>query len=654
MPADSGAAAGDFTWMLSIHPRLLVHCAVQPPSTAASVSRVLADAAAEWIASRGGPDMFSAGELEEMERRSAAIAMFITGDHWGASSAMAAAGAGAGASTDTGVLASGTDERRTVVEDQALAKDILSLDVSKPALAMLQLSYCYLTGLRLFEKEQYQSAHAWFARGVELASASLSAQQQQQQNQQQQPAAPLMAQNAEKDRILRAALESQLNVHMLLADLHCQIDQGASIGDLAEDIDAVMEAQVAIRFEFLERIVTASLRQGNKAVFTKLVGTIATNQKLWQQLPEIHLALLQFASLLVVIYDILQGVGIDIAREVAGGSSGIDLDALPAEALEGLRASVAEVAGLLLKIPVGGGRSADIDPRTVLGCSPRPGTKSENEVERFCRMWGDPEYLAMLGALVAEILHAGSGESVTGPLGLCALVALIIRKSPDAGAADGQRSSNERDVSPMDTDDVGGRSIVGALINNSTDQGRKNMQHMQDTALVVFKCVARAMPADACVWLYFSAVATGERLESAFMPLFVEFLGLHTDAFSPAALDKCVGQAWFQQRLPAMIRSLVALNMSGAAAVLHQCAAEVNYSAAIPLVAQAFESGEIDQAVAGFFWDPDIIEYAQYLSRLPSSPTRVEFAVPSMELLSSRTLILSAYFQWLAAVLSRK
>ncbi|KAJ2768404.1 hypothetical protein IWQ56_002952 [Coemansia nantahalensis] len=629
--AGAGGPAEDFAWMQCIHPQLLAHCARQSPATAAGVARALSDAAAQWISSRGGPRMLSATELEEMERHSAAIALFIAGDAPGAQ--LVVPPAPDSAEPDGGACG-------TVAENMVLARDSLSLDTSKYAIATLQMAYCYLAGLRLLEKEQYQAARVWFGRGADPDSGRPSEEEQPQDP----LATALAAQHAEKDKGVRAALESQLCVYRRLADIYCQLEQGASIDDVEEDIGAVVDMQVPVRFEFLERIVAASLRQGNGAVFTRLVGTIAANQKLYQQLPEIQLALLQVASLLVVVRDVLEGAGIEVARELAeGGLADSDMDALSAEDMERLQASVAEVVALFLKIPVGGGGGGGrgIDLRAVMGPAAQPGSKHENEVERFCRMWGDPAYLALLGALLAEAIQAGSGESATGPAGLCALAARIVCTRPDAGA-DGHATA----------DGASGQSIAGALISPATEQGRKNAQHLQDTALIVLASAARALPGEACVWLSLSAVATGERLEELFMAPFVEFLCLRTDAFSPAALDASVGQPWFQRRLPAMIRSLVALRMSGAAAVLHQCAAEISYGAAIPMVAQAFERREIDQAVAAFFWDPDIIEYAQYLNCLPANhPIRMDFAVPSAELAASRTLILSAFFQWLAAAL---
>ncbi|KAJ1655804.1 hypothetical protein GGF38_004694, partial [Coemansia sp. RSA 25] len=182
-----------------------------------------------------------------------------------------------------------------------------------------------------------------------------------------------------------------------------------------------------------------------------------------------------------------------------------------------------------------------------------------------------------------------------------------------------------------------------------------NIRHMRDIAFIVFTCAARESPSSACLWLYFSAVAAGGRqMAGQFLALFVEYLSLQTDAFSTKLVDACMSTAWFQEWLPEMIRALTALSMSGAAAVLHQCTTEVNYEAAIPLLVQAFERGEISQRVAEFFWDQNIIEYGQYLGQQPSRALRIEFPVPSAELSASKSLIMSSFFLWMSSVFSAK
>ncbi|KAJ2610913.1 hypothetical protein H4S08_003411 [Coemansia sp. RSA 1365] len=628
-------AINDFVWMLRIHPRLLGHCTRLLPADAQRTSRMLAAAAAEWATTKtnsGGQD--SAPDTEALQRSADAIATFITDSTY----------VDIPASADS--VTSASEKQKTMVEDQVQGQDSLSLDTSRPALAMVQLSYCYLSGLRLLEKEQYKSAQIWFARGMDVAQELATQQQQPQQHQQ----AAVMAQTVEKDKALRAALEAQVTVHARLADLYRQIAEGADVNDLSTDIDAIMEAQAPIRFEFLERLVTVCLSQDTKEVFTKLVSTIATNQKLYQQLPEIHITLLQIASLLVVIRDILTRLDIDISREMGTDSTEPFVE-IPAEELEKLQKAVADMAMLLLKLPMGsdGHHHYTNYLRNILGCIHHAGTKNENEIERFCRMWGDPVYLTLLGTLMAEIVQAGMGASVTGTSRLCKLLPYIVQKE------DPKSTSNTDEGDEQMSVDASTHSIAEGFINNSTEQGRKNMKHMRAVTLLIFKYAVRATPTNATTWLYLSAVTQhGEYLDTLFMPLFLEHLALLTAAFEPELIRRCVGEEWFQQRLPAMIHSLVEHKMSGAAVVLHQCAIDINYGAAIPLVVKAFEREEIDQTVAAFFWDPDIIEYAQYLGKIPTCSLDIEFVVPSEELGDSRLLILSSYFRWLSGLLSSK
>ncbi|KAJ2080698.1 hypothetical protein H4R24_002889 [Coemansia sp. RSA 988] len=634
---DTGSILNDTQWMMRIHPRLLGHCARLPLVESRRTSRMLANAAAEWAAAKSDSNKQNyVPDTETLQRCAETIAMFIT-DSTPIDQSVST-------DFDSGAISAG-ERQGTMVEDQAQGQDSLSLDTSRPALAMAQLAYCYLSGLRLLEKEQYKSAHIWFARGMEVAQ-ELSIQQQQPQ---QSPQVVVMAHTVEKDKALRAGLEAQVTIHARLADLYRQIAEGADIDDLSTDIDSIMDAQVPIRFEFLERLVVACLRQDTKDVFTKLVSTIATNQKLYQQLPEIHITLLQIASLLVVIRDSFTRLDIDLVREMETDSAE-PFSELSVEELDKLQKAVVDMALLLLKLPMGNdGHQYAGYSRNILGCIHHPGTKHEIEIERFCRMWGDPVYLTLLGALMAEIIQAGSGASVTGTSRLCRLLPRIVWKEDTKATFNIDEDDERMSVDPST------HFIAEGFINSSTEQGRKNMQHMRSITLLILKYAARATPSNASTWLYLSAVTQhDEKLETLFMPLFIEHLALHTAAFEPELVRRCVGEDWFQQRLPAMIRSLVEHKMSGAAAVLHQCAVDINYSAAIPLVVKAFEKEEIDQTVAAFFWDSDIIEYAQYLGKIPSCTLDIEFAVPSKELGDSRPLILSAYFRWLSGVLSMK
>ncbi|KAJ2005236.1 hypothetical protein GGI04_002325 [Coemansia thaxteri] len=626
------------SWLSCVHPPLLQYCAKQPAVAASAIKAKLLAVADQWVATSAEAGSLDARQLKELNRQSEAMIEFIASSRPSLPDLNDLAAADA-----TGENQCGESRRATIAEDQLQATQALGLDLTKVPLATVQLSGCYLSGLRLLEREMYRDAQRWFVHGLKTIEDFPEPPQQ--------AAAPVMAQQAEKDKALKSALSAQVEVHEKLASVLYQIEQGTEVDDLAEDIDAIFDSQVPIRFEFLEHLVLVCLRQDNKAVFTRLVSTIATNQKLYQQLPEIHLTLLQIASHLVVARDILRGAGIDISREVGwccpGSDSSSSCKLLSGEALERLQNSVCEIAALLLKIPLESRLSSAVNIRTIIGHAPQVGARSENEIERFCRMWGDSSYLLLLGSLLSEMLQRSIGSSVCGPPGMCELVAHVVSKQSgdEDMAVDDEGSGSIAATLP---------SIAATLFDSDLEEGRKNIQHMRDIAFIAFTCVARKAPGNACLWLYFSASTLGARMASPFLALFVEFLSLHTDAFTPNLLEACLDKGWFQHWLPELVRSLVDLQMSGAAAVLHQCAADVNYEAAISLVVQAFEKAEISQRIAEFFWDPNIIEYGQYLGRLPSSPLRIEFPVPSDELLSSKCLILSSFFLWLSGVFSSK
>ncbi|KAI8320426.1 hypothetical protein GQ54DRAFT_312701 [Martensiomyces pterosporus] len=661
-----------YSWLLCIHPKLLHHCAKQTPSDIDEIRNALFDTAAAWIESAIESGMLGADDRDEMETRATAVIMFVTGDAGLTSLGPAMAPSAYGPRTDSTSGASSTEatmlvdsgddanlqerQRATIAEDQQMARESLSFETPKAPLAMLKVSYSYLSGLRLLEKEQYGEAQIWFSRASSEIEAFPTGPQA--------ASGPVMASQAEKDRALKVALTSQVAVHTKLAQLFYQIEQGAEVDDLSEDIDGILEAQTPVRFEFLEHLVLICLRQDNKSVFTSLVSTIATNQKLYQQLPEIHITLLQVASLLVVVRDVLLAAGIEVDRAVRETTDTyrIDLEAISPEQLEQLQKSVADIAAFLLKIPIGSRAGSAMSLRTEVGCVPQVGSGAENEIERFCRMWGDPVYLTILAALLSEMLQPG--EPVSGPLSLCGLVSHIVRRPDGAedkmgvhenknnGSGSGSGSGVKGESGGSNPTQL--RSVADEFINSKSDQGRSNTKHLHDIALVVLRQAARAVPKSAAVWLYFSLVASSGKLEGQFMPLYIEYLNLHTEMFSPALLSDCMEQQWFQRQLPEMIRSLVGLGLSGAAAVLHQCSADVNYEAAMPLIVQAFEKKEIDQRVAEFFWDPNMIEYGQYLGRLQSSAVHVEFAVPSEELEGTKPLVLSEFFFWLSGVLSLK
>ncbi|KAJ2490616.1 hypothetical protein IWW37_002990 [Coemansia sp. RSA 2050] len=633
---DTELACMSMSWLACIHPPLLGYCAKLSADSANTVRSQLRDVGDRWIA-----DSIAAGEVDSsrtkaLKRHCDTIIDFTTSS-WLELPTLG----GLAASSEEAQNGSNGFKRATIAEDQLKAIQTLDLDLAKVPLALAQLSYCYLSGLRLLEQELYKEAQMWFAHGLKTLSLS--------------PEPSLggqlaMAQQIEKDKALRSALAAQVKVHERLADLLYQIEQGTEINDLSDDIDALLETKVPIRFEFLEHLVLICLRQDNRSVFTRLVATIATNQKLYQQLPEIHVTLLQVASLLVVVRDALYNSGIDINRELCESLEGGDLSStckqLSGEALFKLQKPVADIAGFLLKIPIDAKSTAAVNIRATVGCIPQVGSRVENEIERFCRMWGDPAYILLLGAILSEMLQRSGGKTVCGPPALCELVAHIVGKQ--GGVEDMDEDGEANSTGPALS------SIVQDLLDSGSEQGRKNIAHLRDIAFIVFTNAACESPSSASLWLYFSAVASGGHMASQFLALFLEYLGSQTDAFAPKFLDSCMGTTWLQAWIPEMIRSLTELRMSGAAAVLHQCTPDISYEAAISLLVQAFDRGEISQRVAAFFWDPNIIEYGQYLGRQPSSSLSIEFSVPSSELTSSRSLIMSSYFLWLSSMFSTK
>ncbi|KAJ2892986.1 hypothetical protein IWW38_003018 [Coemansia aciculifera] len=647
--SDSSMACRNLSWLACVHPPLLQYCAKLPADSIESIKTRLRDVAGKWMTVSAAIGKINSVQVDELKRQSETIVDFIT-----ASWPEPLPTSDLVASVDTKESENGhVGLRQTTIAESLLhCTNKLDLDLSKAPLATVQLSYCYLAGLRLLEQELYKEAQMWFARGLKTLEASSSSVESQQQ-----PLSAVAQQGAEKDRVLKLALTAQVEVHGKLASLLYRIEQGANVNDLSEDIDAILETQVPIRFEFLEHLVLICLRQDQKSVFTRLVGTIATNQKLYQQLPEIHITLLQIASLLVVVRDVLVEAGIDIACEL--GKTKADADSpssfklLSGEALTRLQTSVSDIAVLLLKIPIDAKSTAAVSIRATIGCTMQVGSRVENEIERFCRMWDDPTYLLLLGALLSEILQRSSGKSVRGPLAVCELAAHIVDKHRDASddiAIDGGEEGSVEDTALP--------SIVQDAFNSESEEGQQNIRHMRDIAFIVFACAARQSPDSACLWLYFSAVASGGgHMTSQFLALFIEYLSLQTNGFAPKLIDACICTTWFQEWLPGMIRSLTDLRMSGAAAVLHQCktTTDIDYEAAILLLVRAFERNEISQRAAECFWDPNIIEYGQYLAKQPSaSALRIEFPVPSAELTASKSLILSSYFLWMSSVFSAK
>ncbi|KAJ1804193.1 hypothetical protein LPJ75_005653 [Coemansia sp. RSA 2598] len=343
----------------------------------------------------------------------------------------------------------------------------------------------------------------------------------------------------------------------------------------------------------------ACLGQGCRDVFTRLVATLGTSQKLYQQLPEVHLALLQIASLLAVMRDALSELQIDL-EDVLAGAEQLP-EALDDLCIERLRLAVGEIAALTTKVPAAH-------------------ASGEGAIERMCRLLDDAPLVALVGAALAETAAVVSDDDC--PPGPWALGKLA------------QRIAHHDDAQ---------MGLPG------TDQRRRNARLVHTAALAMLRHVARTHPQPG-VLLSQSTAAHGSRHDAQAAALLVECVCRLT-GLDASAVDACANEPWFRQRVTATAQALRGLGMSGAAAVLLQLQGP---DAAVPMVVQAFERGEIDQRVAGFFWDPSVIEYAEYLARLPGARVGVHFAVPGDGLAQARPLLLAAFFAWLAAALDAR
>ncbi|KAJ1937298.1 hypothetical protein GGF37_005265, partial [Kickxella alabastrina] len=465
--------------------------------------------------------------------------------------------------------------------------------------ALERAAHAYLGGLRLLERDRPAGALAWFVHGQRILAEPGAAPAPA-------PGGPAMVQSAEKDRALRAALQAQLAVHGDVARALERLAGGASPDAVAPLVDAVLGAHVAVRFEFLERIVLACLRQDSRALFMRLVAALGTGHKLYQQLPDVHLALLQVASLLVVVRDALAELRLD-ARALLVGLH-LDAAALDGGAVARLRAAVAEIAALLAKVPAPAPAAA------------APQLGAEGELARFCRLWGDAPQLALLGAMLAE--HAADAQLPVAPWALSRLARAVVQPQPP-------------------------QPQPQQLPGTGVDQARRTARHLQDAA---HTALARAHH-------HCGAVPSAEFLLASVSPrplpaaaLLVSALSQLT-ALDPVRLCARIAEPWVQRRLPRLAQNLRDLRMAGAAAVVLQMVA---LEACLPVVVLAFERAEIDSTVAGFFWDPCVIEYAEHLARSSSPRSEVRFAVPSEKLVEARPLLIAEFFSWLAAALSER
>ncbi|KAJ1796375.1 hypothetical protein LPJ56_007178, partial [Coemansia sp. RSA 2599] len=237
-------ACGDpgFGWLLTVHPLLLDQQQQQRDQALATT-----DAISAWIASNDGDEA-------AVEERAAFVSAFVGG-------------------RDNAQLQLQPDAiggPDTLAEAVLRAHDVLRMTgaAKTQTTALVRAAHAYLAGLRQLERERYAEARTWFEGGQALLSddaittgsgpGSLAV------------SGPVMAQAAEKDRVLRAALQTQLSAHAQLSDVLDALAKGASVDDLAPNIDAVIATQAPMRFEFLEIVVMACLGQGCRDVFTRL------------------------------------------------------------------------------------------------------------------------------------------------------------------------------------------------------------------------------------------------------------------------------------------------------------------------------------------------------------------------------------------------
>ncbi|KAJ1884076.1 hypothetical protein LPJ81_007152, partial [Coemansia sp. IMI 209127] len=145
------ACTGDgFAWVALVHPLVLDHCMHMSADAARRTKEMLVNCASEWIAER----QMSGEQSKMLEIRTQSFVRLVVGGQQPASAQDVA----------SDVFSSNSD-RQTVAEDQLCANETLCLDASKPPLATVRVTYCYLSGLRLLEREDFAGAHRWFVHG---------------------------------------------------------------------------------------------------------------------------------------------------------------------------------------------------------------------------------------------------------------------------------------------------------------------------------------------------------------------------------------------------------------------------------------------------------------------------------------------------------
>ncbi|KAJ2496407.1 hypothetical protein GGH96_005851 [Coemansia sp. RSA 1972] len=353
------AQSDSCAWISHVHPRVLVHCTRQSPSDMHRIRDMLNAECTEWL--RGHPHM-------NMEQAAHVVA-FIAGhetseikdhDEWNDQDDR-------------------TSETHTLAERQQLGSSVLSLDTTKPPLAILDLSHSYLSGLRMLESRSYQTAQTWFTH------TSLP-----------QPApaqTTVVTHAAEKDKHTRCVLEQHIDVHSRLASICEQLNENVDAMDVMDDIHNMLEAQVPVRFEFVEQMAVSELRHSG--------STIAQSLRMANhviQAPDVHHALLDFVMAMARVQSVFAAC-IDTGVEALAAE-------MQSEAIaQDMRAPVADLISVVRKL-----RGA------------------EKEMERLCRAWNDPSGLLLLSAI---LIHTASDHTEHPQFHVCNLVAQCMEPNSD-------------------------------------------------------------------------------------------------------------------------------------------------------------------------------------------------------------------------------
>ncbi|KAJ1854538.1 hypothetical protein GGH12_003563 [Coemansia sp. RSA 1822] len=345
---DAAQSAEPCGWISHVHPRVLAHCSRQ----SADMQRIrdmLERESAEWM--RDHP-------RENMEHTARSVVAFI-------------AGSMASENSDHEWNDDCAEETRTLAEHQQLGSSVLSLDTAKPPLAILDLAHSYLSGLRMLESHAYQTAQSWFTR-TPLPQPTVT------------PSA--VTHSAEKDKHTRTVLEQHLDTHARLASICEQLTENVDAMDVMDDIQGVLEAQVPVRFEFVEQMMVSELQHSgsNIAHVLRMANHVI-------QTPDVHLVLLDFVAAMARVQSVFAAC-VDTSVEALAAESQSKVDA------HDMRAPVVDLISVICKLK---------------------GAGAEKEMERLCRAWNDSCGLLLLSAILVRCVT----DHEQPPFRVCNLVA---------------------------------------------------------------------------------------------------------------------------------------------------------------------------------------------------------------------------------------